>query len=261
MEICRRRIIVQTRGKCIWELTRRVFLSQKDIRHGKAALHASLPCKKYRRDLIFFREPCGIYHASHIENCDHFFKFFTYCTDHFLLSVCQAVIGLFKNPPAHLTLGCLIWILPFIGYASAVPSFPGKTADHDHRRVCKFSCLPYKCLRKLRFYGHTGNRPVAVLPLYLIFIKSCQRFKYHINCIIFYKSVVKVPHMGNCHISASAAALYIVKYAFPEQSHFSILFQWQKPFVIFKQHHAFASCFSCQCQMLRRCCHFPIVPL
>ena len=171
----------------------------------------------------------------------------------------QTEITVLKDFFTEFRLASLIRDLPFITDTLSVPALAGKTADHDQRRIRKLCRTVKKLCRNGRFHGHPRNSSAGVLLLYIFPVKICQRLINLSQSSLLCKTVIKISHMRNRHIAASATSFYIIKNAFAKKCQSGAFCQRKKLPCIFQKHHAFRSGFSRQSQMLRTGCHLSAV--
>ena len=241
MECLRGGIIRKLSGKGVGEPAGRTAFSHQKLRSGEAAFDAALPGHQHGCDLRVMDKPFRIHHAADVQHDDDLVEPFFDGRDHRLFG-----FGQIEVPVVEDSLRLFDHIGAFSGQLDlfalpgfAVPAFAGKTADRDHSRIRKPARAFRQLLRKRRLGQKPGFMSGFILRLDILFIiRSGFRIDLH-HIILHAETLEKVPCVSHGHVSASAAAFYIIKDPLAEKSDPGPFGKGKYISFILQQHHAF----------------------
>ena len=241
MEAFRRRIILQSSGKSICQLTRWVHISAQNICCRQAAFNSSLPGQEHRGYLFIFFKPGSIQHTAYIQDNRHMRKRSFDLFHHFLFCFRETEIPIFKDFCRKLSQRLISPCKFLICDTLPVPPFSGIPAYGYNSCIRKCLCLAQQFLRHFWLQGHSRTVSPGILILDLLFIVLCCRPEhFYLSFLLLdLQAFHKVSGISHCHITAAAAAFYIVHTGFAKDSQLlSLLKRQQRPF-IFQQYHTF----------------------
>ena len=242
VEIVGGRIILQTLGKGIGQLAAGVAVTDQQFCCCQAALHTALPCHQHGPDRRILLEPLRIDHTAHIHHHDDLGECGLYSLNHCFFSVGQIEISVLEDLLLGILFHFLVGKKPCNGKSVylallvidtlSIPALAGETTDADDRSIGKGTGLLQQIVRNLWLHRHAGFSAHRILLLHIFPVEFCQLFKDADMTRLQGQSLVQIADVGNGHVSASAAALDIVKGCLAEQGKPGSLCQGEQPSLI-----------------------------
>ena len=221
-KIGRGRIGRERRRERVRQMAGRADVADQQIRRRQSALHAALPGQQRRTDGGVVLKPERVHHAARVEHHGHARERREHLFDHVFFLEREEVIA-------------VVWL------SRAVIILAGKAADRDDGGIGERARLPNQRVIQNRFSGLSRRCARGVLRLDVLGIKAFQRLKnLDFALVLLHAEPLRQrADVGHRRVSASAAALDIVRLRLAENRHAAAALQRQRFVFVFEQHHAF----------------------
>ena len=199
----------------------RADVADQQIRRRQAALHAALPGQQRRADGGVVLKPERIHHAARVEHNGHAWERREHLSNHVFFLEREEVIAVVR-------------------LSRAVIILAGKAADRDNGGIGERARLLNQRVIQNRLSGLSRRCARGVLRLDVLGIKAFQRLKnLDFALVLLHAEPLRQrADVSHRRVSASAAALDIVRLRLAENRHAAAALQRQRFVFVFEQHHA-----------------------